>query len=164
MTLYFTTGTVLVSLILTSTVMVLLWQGDKIIKAHTHSWQSTCTETLMQRQSRLGLKDIIIGAQPPLKCEEKQMARVAPCFGKASEQCHFKTPRVHTASRHPYWHRLNLKAMSQSLYRGSCSPLVLTLSASENLCLFPHQMQQSYLERKYDLRSDVSGWQRGGAD
>lgn len=66
MTLYFTTGTALVTLILTSTVMVLLWKGDKIMKAHTHSWQSTRTETLMQGQNTLGLKDIIIGAQPPL--------------------------------------------------------------------------------------------------
>lgn len=96
MTLYFTTGTVLVTLILTSTVTVLLWQGDKIIKAHTHSWQSTCTETLMQGHNRLGLKDIIIGAKSPLKSEEKQMARVALRFSKASEQHHCKTPRVQT--------------------------------------------------------------------
>lgn len=118
----------------------------------------------MQGQNRSGLKDIIIGAQPPLKREEKQMARAAPCFGKASEQGHFKTPRVQTASRHPYWQRLNSKAMSQPLYRGSCSPQVLTLSTSESLCLFPYHMQQSYLKRRYDLSSDVSGWQRGGAD
>lgn len=84
MTLYFTTVTALVTLILTSTVTVLLWQGDKIMKAHTHFWQRTCTETLKQGQNRLGLIDIIIGAQPPLQCEEKQMARVAPCFVKAS--------------------------------------------------------------------------------
>lgn len=157
MTLYFITGTELVTLILTSTVTVLLWQGDKIIKAHTHSWQSTRTETVLQGQNRLGLKDIIIGAQPPLKREEKQMARAAPCSGTASEQYHCKTPRAQTASSHPHWHRLNLKATSQPLYRGTVVPRCLLSQPVKTFVYLPHYMQKSYLKRKYDLSSDVSG-------
>lgn len=97
MTLYFTTWTVLVSLILTSTVMVLLWQGDKIIKAHTHSWQSTCTKTLMQRQNRLGLKDIIIGAQPPLNLRRSRWQELLPALARFLSYAILKHPgcRLH---------------------------------------------------------------------
>lgn len=69
----------------------------------------------------LGLKEINIGAQPPLKHEERQVARVAH-YCKASGLCHCKIPSVQTSPRHAYRHRHNLKAMSQPLYSGSGSP------------------------------------------
>jgi len=153
---YFTIATVFVIHILTSTVTVLLWPGDKIMKAHTHFWQRAGIETLRQGQNRLGLKKLSIGAQPPLKHDERQMVRVVYYFCKASGLCHCKTSRVQTSPRHPNRHQHNLKAMSQPLSGGSGSPLSFILSTGERLCFFACHVQHCYWKRKYALSSDAS--------